>query len=168
MSLCVSGNIKTIAIADVLYVPDLKYNLLSVRSLAEKCLHVFFTSSLCLIQDQGELVASGTLYADLYRLDMASESTSTLSATGLLASVPTWHERLVHIEPAAILSMRKNQVVTGLDVSNDSQKESVCSACIIGKASRSPFPKQSSSRTHDILELVHSGVNGPINVASQG
>ena len=43
-----------------------------------------------------------------------------------------------------------------------------CEGCALGKQSRYPFPKNSPKKTNDVLELVHSDVCGPMNIASVG
>ena len=45
---------------------------------------------------------------------------------------------------------------------------SACTGCALGKAQRTPIPKKSQFRCSRLLELVHSDLNGPIEVPSLG
>ncbi|KAL0408068.1 UNVERIFIED_CONTAM: hypothetical protein Sradi_1741200 [Sesamum radiatum] len=73
----------TLTLKDVLYVPEFKYNLLSVSTL---CLHtsieVKFHSSHCLFEDQRTktIIAVGKLYQHLYVLDKTSFASATLAS----------------------------------------------------------------------------------------
>ena len=58
-------------------------------------------------------------------------------------------------------------MVEGMSVDSKALDEH-CYGCALGKQSRYPFPKNSSKKTTDVLELVHSDVCGPMNIASVG
>ena len=42
----------------------------------------------------------------------------------------------------------------------------ICEDCLVGKQQRNPFPRQSTWRASQILELVHADICGPISPIS--
>lgn len=79
-----------------------------------------------------------------------------------------WHRRLAHVDPSAIKYMSKNDIVTGIDLTNSGFTFNTCDGCIMGKGHRTPIPRRSKSSTTRLLELIHSDVNSPMEVASIG
>lgn len=70
--------------------------------------------------------------------------------------------RLAHVDPASIKAMCENGSVRGLYISKSTKSNRTCNHCILGKGRRHSFPKASSSHTSNLLELVHSDVNEPL------
>ena len=50
--------------------------------------------------------------------------------------------------------------LNGLKISADDEFGVKCEHCIPGKGHRQPFPQKSTNRSSQLLELVHSDVNG--------
>lgn len=70
-----------------------------------------------------------------------------------------WHRRLAHLNHRSMELMRKG-MVTGISYDNSVVEK--CVACVEGKQTRSSFPKASSNRATEVLELVHSDLCGPM------
>ena len=149
---------------NVLDVPELGYQLLSVPTFDKSGFTTSFHSKRCFISDCSELLATATMTGNLYKLDFNAPSEKALVA----ATTETWHRRLAHIQLATILAMAKSDAVKGLEIKNSNKSPKSCAGCLTGKAHRISIPKQSSSRSSQLLELVHSDVNGPIEVPSIG
>ena len=101
---------------------------------------------------------------NLYKRHIHSDSETAL----LGSTAELWHLRLSHIQPSNILEMAKSKTVQELEISSSNKINSTCSSCVLGKAHRSPIPKQSQSRSTQLLQLVHSDVNGPLEVPFLG
>ena len=93
---------RNLILSDVLYIPQFKFNLLSVSCLT-KGLHcrVWFDESSCGIQDRTWelMIGMGREVANLYFLDIESLSSSgTLQniTVAAVSSVALWHKRLGH------------------------------------------------------------------------
>ena len=85
---CVEGPVD---IQDVLEVPDLAANLLSVSKICSKGFTVTFTASGCMVLDEnGEVFASGTADGGLYRLNRQAEHTL------LSSELEVWHVGFTH------------------------------------------------------------------------
>ena len=62
--------------------------------------------------------------------------------------------------------MAKSKTVQGHEISSSNKNNNTCSSIVLGKAHRSPITKKSQSRSTQLLELVHSDVNGSPEVQS--
>ena len=70
-----------------------------------------------------------------------------------------WHRRLGHFHHDVVLYMKKNQIVEELP---DLEKNlSICATCQYGKQTKLPFPKKTSWRATQKIQLVHIDVGGP-------
>ena len=168
IQIIVEGTQRTCMLMGAYHVPELGYSLVSVPSLDKRKLYTQFGDQRCLIKNHSEvLLATGTIQGNVYKLDV--DSSRQVHSQALIASdISIWHKRLAHIDPASVMKMHKDGCVLGLEISPYDESPQMCDDCIIGKGHRHPFPKASSSRTSKLLELVHSDVNGPLEIPSLG
>ncbi len=150
---------------NVLHVPELGYQLLSVPTFDKSGLNTSFQSRRCWIQKDGALLATATMRGNLYELD----TTQLSPHQSLIAqSTKLWHQRLAHVQPSTIIEMSKSGAVRGLHIDHAVKDELTCTGCVLGKGHRQAIPKNSNTRATKLLELVHSDVNGPLEVPSLG
>lgn len=147
-----------IEVKEVLQIPELATNLLSISKICQKGLKVVFDADKCEVREHdGIVIASGTQSGGLYKLNRKHEQAMLTPSTGI------WHRRLGHLNRQ---SLRKLMAMAdGIELANDVIPE--CIACIEGKHARNPFPS-SESRAEGLLDLVHSDLVGPIEVPSVG
>ncbi len=161
---------KDVTFGQVLHVPDLQKNLISVPSITKNGGSVNFSGEKCEISTQEGLVAVGHKEGNLYVLDFdenVSNATATAASTTENQSLELWHLRLGHLNYDSVKNMAKNEIVTGMKTdSNEFDRD--CDGCALGKQSREPFSKNGSERASDILDLVHTDVCGPMHVTSDG
>jgi transposase InsO family protein len=142
---------------DVLYVPGLTKNLLSISSLEKKGFRVAFIDGEVLMWAKGktmeEAIVIGKEEGGLYKLKGHSEATMTYSIEN---PCELWHRRLSHINYKALPYVI--MAVTGLPKLKVDH-EGVCKRCAQGKNIKNPFPKR-DSKTEGVLELIHSDVCG--------
>ena len=81
-----------------------------------------------------------------------------------LVSQQLWYHRLAHIQPASLMQMAKSNAVKGLDINSSTTKNMTCTGCVLGKGHRQAIPQKANSRSTKLLELVHSDVNGTVEV----
>lgn len=149
-------------IKDVLFVPNICANLLSVSQMARRGLSIKFQDDGCEIFGQnGTLAGKASLINGIYTMNQ-------VKATGLLVNSSQnqelWHRRLGHIGLQRLQKLR-NGLADGLNFVAEQRKE--CETCLKGKQTRKPF-KRSNSKTNQVLELVHSDVCGPTTIDSFG
>lgn len=154
-----------ITIKDVLCVPSLTTNLLSVSQLIKNNNSVSFSDSQCIIYNaKKELVAVANLIDGVYKLDL--QSTPVTRCLLVRNSALLWHRRLGHINTKD-LNIMKNGAVEGVNYTDtDEVTKSNCVICCEGKQTRLPFP--TGTRATTVLEIVHADVCGPMETKSIG
>nr|GEV52305.1 hypothetical protein [Tanacetum cinerariifolium] len=75
-----------------------------------------------------------------------------------------WHQRFGHINNRSLKLLHDKDLVRGLPIINT--EVGTCSDCLVGKQTRDTFPKTSSWRATQQLQLVHSDICGPITPQS--
>ncbi|KAG8492771.1 hypothetical protein CXB51_010255 [Gossypium anomalum] len=150
-------------ITDVLYVPDIDQNLLSVGQLVEKGYSLFFRSGSCVIEDSlGQEVVIVPMADKCFMLDVSQlEKRAYLSQSD---SAGLWHKRLGHV------NFRSLDLLHKLGLAEDMTKveplEGVCDVCQLGKQARLPFPVDQAWKAREKLELVDSDICGPMKTPS--
>jgi hypothetical protein len=179
---------------DVLYVPELHGNLLSVPQLARRGADVRFTEGGCQVYDQhGTLACEGSLRGNLYLMPIRVvaaesacvaitqvdtfptdggslpfvESALSVHTTTSKADIHTWHRRLGHLHIDAILDMTKKGMVRGMEIiGTSSHTPNPCEACLKGKQTRAEIQKSTESRAAETLGRIFSDVCGPLPTCS--
>lgn len=157
-----NGEKVNVTFSNVLYVPKLTANLLSIKYLNKNFEMVStFTGEKCSVYKGNHLVATGTGVGDhLYSLDLYEEITfiSMQTVTNELL-----HQRLGHLSEGGM--MRLKDMVEGFTFNG---KLLDCVSCIKGKMHRQPFPKGKAKRAKELLGIVHTDLCGPMSVSSIG
>lgn len=152
-----------ITVKDVLCVPSLTTNLLSVSELIKNGNNIVFEEKYCHIRDKDNvLVATANLSDGVYKLRLQSQS-CFLAAPAVSGKL--WHRRLAHINSQDMNKMR-NGIVEGL--SYDSKfdiTKSQCTTCCEGKQIRLPF-SHVGERSTETLHRIHSDICGPMETSS--
>jgi hypothetical protein len=148
---------------EVLYVPWLRKNLLSVATLEDKGYWVIFKDMKALMWAKGSHLSTtehiGTRRGGLYIVTGQSFQTLAHDAT---SSRDFWHKILGHIHYKEILDLQN--MVCGMPSIYLSKNE-ICKGCMLGKNINKAFPS-SDDEAHGILDLVHSNVCGPMSSPS--
>jgi hypothetical protein len=146
---------------EVLYVPGMKRNIVSISALEDKGYKINFSEGRVLAWNKDSHISSskviGVRENELYKLTIKLVQV-LLHDTIILSEL--WHRRLAHIHYRALPALGK--MVTGLPEIHI-QHKSVCKA--LGKNVKGSFPS-SDNRSKEILDLIHSDVCGPMTVAS--
>lgn len=165
------------SISNVLYVPGLCKNLLSIGKLADAGHYTLFGPKTCWVYARGnsnQVLFTGTrIHSNsLYRLNTSLTGTSckidhpSLNSASLspLGLTELWHKRMAHLNYQSLYNLSRQDLVTGLPLLKNIQK--TCEACILGKQHIHPIPRFSLTTTSQPLELVHSDLCGPLPRAS--
>lgn len=156
-------------IGDVYYVPALKNNLLSVGQLLERNLHVLFKKDVCSVfhPTRGKITEStmskNRMFALFVELCPKNEATKCLQTSSSDCAV-LWHQRYGHFSYKGLRTLSYRKMVIGLPVIATSKV--TCEACMKGKQHRAPFPKRSTWRATERLQLIYSDICGPVTPAS--
>ncbi|CAI7856590.1 unnamed protein product [Closterium sp. NIES-54] len=155
-------------ITNVLHVPGLKVNLLSVTQLAKKGVKVTIDDAKMNLFWKGKLFAQGVLNGELYQLKTHLRVASSNVAQGSKATLKVWHDRLAHANYDSVKELANKGLAKGFDVIAGDDEKGVCAACVEGKMARKPFGSRTSPLAKDPLALVHMDVCGPMRHASKG
>lgn len=158
----VDGSLNKIQVKNVLFVPELATNLLSVSKIIGSGCCVEFCDEGCRIKNkQGTTVATANCMNGTYKLNTnCNQALSTM----VCDSNYVWHQRMGHINFNDLSKLQN--CAEGIKLVT--QKEDIiCTSCLEGKQTRQPF-KHEGSRANELLELIHSDMCGPMEIKSIG
>lgn len=158
------GNINRIQVRDILYVPQLSTNLLSVSQLVKNGCQVIFNKTGCEIYSKlKQLVARARLTNNMYKLNIFKGN--AFMSTSESQSLEVWHRRMGHLN---FNDVNKLPLCTeGVKIINTDENKINCIPCLKGKHTKLPF-KNIGSRATAPLELIHSDLCGPMETPSMG
>jgi hypothetical protein len=165
----VDGTHRNCTHYDVLYVPELSYNLWSITKATEHGKTVKFDKSNCVIVSNGEIIGSATKTGSLYYLNCQMiNSYQRVNTVKEGDSAKLWHQRFGRLNVSSLKQLASKQMVKGLSYDVVANDMALCEPCIQGKHHRSPFPCTGGKRAQELLGLIHSDVCGKINSKSLG
>ena len=147
---------------NVLYVPELQHNLLSVRALTKdggKDVIFKKDGTVETVDDDNNSYKIGQAIGDLYQLT----DQNALSARSTNDEYSLWHHRFGHAGRNVIMSLSK--FVNGLENVKFMPLEHVCGGCARAKSHRQPFGV-ATNRSKEILGRIHSDLCGPMPTPS--
>lgn len=151
---------------NVLCIHNLTTNLLSVSKIINSGNRVIFKENVCYIYNkQNECIGEANLTNGVYKLNIV-KSEQLLAASAVTSSW-TWHRRLGHINSNDLKIMRDGAVEGLLFQDKAEISRANCTVCCEGKQTKLPFPI-SSSRSDNILNIVHADLCGPMENKSLG
>ncbi|MCO5560594.1 hypothetical protein L7F22_014209 [Adiantum nelumboides] len=162
-----------LCLPDVLYVPRIKKNLLSVSSLAKNGFRVIFEDDRCIVRDRENgysLITTGTLENGLFVLDGYEKQIQACIAetkTQAMQDAELWHARFGHVGYGSLMTLQRHNMVHDLSLLEMPPRH-VCEGCVLGKMHRFAFSQDGSVRATQKLQLVHSDVCGPMRTPSVG
>lgn len=158
----VGNNDKPIEITllNVLYLPHLQTNLISIQKITQKGLSITFTSSECFLSTDTETFLIGKVCDGLYRLNQQRQNCA--AATDNALCIHDWHARMAHRHLSDVKRMQNMGIKMKV-----CRCDNTCKPCIKGKMSRIPFPKIAELKT-ERLECIVSDLCGPMQTESIG
>ena len=143
----VKDRVRSITIHDVLHVPKMHSNLLSVSKLISRGLKVHFNSLGCMVRaSNSEMLAVALLEFNLYQLDtnvMNGAETSFLARFDENShSFELWHKRLGHLNANSMKMLQS--IVRGMNVgaAQDDVHSTAFGGCVKGRQTRRPFSRR--------------------------
>ena len=160
-----SGHV--LLLKDVVYVPSMRRNLISV-SILDKCGYAFeFGNGKLDVYFNSIIVGSGVLYDGLYMLNMNDMFVNSVIGHKRSRvdgnSSKLWHRRMRHISRPRIERLIKEGILHDLDFSDFY----TCIDCIKGKLT-AKVRNTGANRSDNVLELIHTDICGPITSTSMG
>ena len=152
----------SLKLRDVMLIPSMGLNILSVKKLCTYGYKVIFTEKYCVITDQtGSELIKAEKVAGLYQLKVknVSHREKVLALANLNSRLRLWHNRLGHLNEDVVRKMISNEKFES--------ERLQCVSCIQAKMIRGKFSER-SQRNPRKFGLVHSDVCGPFEVNAVG
>ena len=160
----------SITLYDVLYVPDIGVNLLSVAKAANHGHNLVFSPTGCQIRGTRAWI-DGVREGNIYLLRAKRFALAALSNRDTPVSPELWHRRLGHRDFGKLAQGIIGKAVVGLDVHSGNRMaiseivEGVCETCAGGCQHRETMTG-TREKTKDLLECVHSDICGPMQTTT--
>jgi len=156
----VGGELTHTTITQVLHVPKMKNNLISVSKLISKGLKVEFDKDGCKVNNaRGVVVAQARRDKNLYLFNVNVRKDMAHIANSLEEGAMLWHERFGHLNMASFKEL--NAMVDGMNLKEVSLHH-ICEGCVKGKHQRTSFSKDRAMKASQLLEIV------PMRATSHG
>lgn len=140
---------------EVLYLPKLRNNLLSVTRLSKSGIEIVFRGSNVEFVKNGMIFAKGIQQSNLYILKL--EISEKIACNCQSVEGELWHKRLGHLGSSSFMKLKICILIDDVKC-----QLSLCESYIKGKQSK-PFEIKKGGRSTRPIELVHSDVCGPIS-----
>jgi transposase InsO family protein len=178
----INGVVTSFRLKNVLYVPQLRRNLISIGRLTENRVAIVHLRDQCkIITDDGHgpLLMLGSKFHGLWRLHIAaikSQSSANLVDTASPVTVQPvaarvfqkWHSRLGHVNFRTLHQMSTQARVDGLPALSKLESP-LCVGCVHGKHHRGAFPVHAERKRVSKPGLFfHCDISGPFQVLSHG
>ena len=159
------GNDSSLLLEDVLFVPGINRNLISVFCLCESGYNVLFTDLLCTISKDGRDICSINSSQNLWSFGQ----NVPISQVSYAATSDLWHLKFNHLNERDLRKMVTKQMVKGLDVKpGGAQFQKNCVGCALGKQHREELVALVDKPATERLDLVHSDLCGPLSRSING
>ena len=162
-----NGKTKTCKLHNVLYVPKLSYNVLSVSKITEAGKVTKFGKIACYILNRDrKLIARATKLGSLYHLNCwNTREQASIANVNQKTNKQIWYQRFGHLGVRNLQKLATEKLVDSFnyDISKELQ---FCEPCSEEKHHRTRFPINHSKRADEPLDLVHSDLCGKMNTKS--
>ncbi|UYV61181.1 hypothetical protein LAZ67_1003719 [Cordylochernes scorpioides] len=163
---------NAVTLHNVLHVPHLKGNLMSIPSVVRRGNSVLLNSEGAYIYSSDDkLIGTGNFDGNMYTLNLSrlSEATHVPNEHCLISkdnSRTAWHRRLGHPSNNKLDLILKNNLLKGLDSINGTLDQ--CDACSLGKMTKVPYVHTDSNQESYPFEAIYVDLCGPMRINSLG
>lgn len=158
-----SNGYTQIQMKDVLHVDGVKMRFLSISSLSRHGFNVSLSNTGAEIQRPPLNFYSIGEGSDLWYWHLHPKRPGSVQLDAIEPlPITIWHERMGHLDWVAIKKVR-NQISPLIGISlDDSEPRTSCKGCITGIWERRTFKPSGRPRATGPLEIIHSGLDGPM------
>lgn len=154
-----------ITLKEVLFVPGLQCNFISVgKVVANRCSVRFDPEYANIYDSKNIMIMKAKKVSGLFLCETKSQEKLCISKAA--DNIMLWHERYGHLNVQSLQELKCKEMVRGLTL-NSKEANLNCINCMKNKCHVKPFEK-SQTRAGEMLELIHSDVCGPFNIISNG
>ncbi|KAF1332611.1 Copia protein, partial [Globisporangium splendens] len=154
-----NGEVRDLKVVDVLYVPSVGKNLLSIPQInkSNKFQVVFDGPSMNVLnKTSSKVVATADFVDGLYWLRVPPNAMTKSAMTAVRAkSASTLHERMGHASVQVLRQLVDKAIVKDANFPSNTQDLATCRGCQQGKMVQKPFKSNVEKRTFGVFELIH-------------
>ncbi len=158
--ICLKGSIVDLEVHDVLYVPILSKNLISIGKLNKKGFKIVFEDDKCRIHLSRETIIECKQSAEnenLFELPINEKEDDEKHALNTLSKTNNWrlwHYRLGHLGEQNMKILKSEETVI-----NEQLTKEFCKDCALGKSKK--LPHKTAENPSDLI-IIHSDLAGPM------
>lgn len=149
-----------ILLTDVMYVPEIKGNFISIGELTRKGAQLIFHRDHCDLLLNNKVLATFKFAHNLFKLN--EELYSVREVKNKKGCIHYFHRIFGHRNIESIKRMITEKLVTGIELTKCEKCESKCTVCFASKMTRKSFTKKGTKSTTKIFDLVHTDICGPM------
>jgi len=164
------SNMRPVTFHDVLHVPALGSNLLSLFHLtSHKGYSIAISGRTVSFYHSGSLLFTASVtdhnigYLNGHAISFNMHEAR--QATTLPLDLSLWHRRCSHVNYDDLRRMHRNKLTNGLTMESNAAPDPICEPCIAGKQHRHNIPR-TATRRNKPLALIHTDLKGPMPVAT--
>ena len=154
---------ENIRVSDVIHVPELVHNLISVTAVTEKCMTVIFKGRTPPVKNESTTIFTVRMKNSLWVIDAAPANDATCLA--VTASAEIWHQRYNNLNYSDLI--RTSRVVDNMKITG-SKSPVFCEPRSLAKCHKLPHAKIKHEQSSDVLDIVHADLHGPMHVPAIG
>lgn len=171
MEISMNGSMKTLPVQDVLFVPEIATNILSIGQIDERGHRVYFQKGWCTVLSKYSnekllLVKKENSTYCFKSSKKIEENYAAYSAT--ITEQELWHARLGHAGKSVLSQIISKKTADGVPKQLEQKDISTCKGCVLGKMSSKSFPSIGKFQSKTKLELIHTDLCGPMSIKSKG
>lgn len=160
-------NESYVELKNVYYVEHIRENILSLSKIANNYTIVAKKNDAKIYDtEKRKLITVAEKINDLYYINSFLNNelfTNSIKIT----EKEKWHRNLGHVNFEYLEKLVKNKLLNGLP-KNLEKMEIKCANCLKSKMANLPFDNEPTTETSEILELVHTDLNGPYSTTGYG
>ena len=151
-----------ITLLDVIYVPKLNVNLMSIRRMTNTNIEVMLSKDYSSLSLEGSILAWGPKISNLftYNAFLTTKTTETINYMASIPDITLWHHRLAHTNYSMLENMVHSNMVIGFNTHMKFKPTLQCQHCPFGKQSHVPF-KGTEHGAKYIGDIIVSNICGP-------
>lgn len=152
---------------NILYVPTMKNNLLSLQ-LLEKGYTMSMQQNYIEVFDrrQHSVLKAPLARNRTFKVSPNATTIQCLSTVNIEEEGWLWHYSFGHLNFKSLGQLNSKEMVKGVPLISNPNK--TCEGCVIGKQTRKEFKKSAPKREKQPLDIIYSDVCGPFDVLSLG
>ncbi|CAF1077662.1 unnamed protein product, partial [Brachionus calyciflorus] len=161
------NELKSLTLTNVLFVPELSVNLISIGKLSNKGYKILFEKDKCNIMLNNQAIIEAKCWSqnkNLYELKLIFQETERALTNIKPSDFKLWHYRLGHLSFENMKKIRAEDI----DFRKIAVDKEFCESCTLGKSTKLPHKTKETNSVDENYVTIHSDLVGPMKTSSIG